>query len=137
MRRNCASAIKLAILFAVTILITFVFFRTLNNLLPHGGGGGGEESSNHGSQREEHPRAGAFFGGSLKNVNKKRIDWNDYAYQNKEEARSGLGEKGHAETLPVDLNDEKDRMYRKNGFNALLSDKISVNRSVPDIRHPK
>lgn len=135
MRRNLASAIKLTVLFAVTILITFVFFRTLNNLLPTndsyqvGGGGGGSG--------EQHPRAGAFFGGSPKNVGGKRIDWQDYAFLEKEKARTGLGEMGRAETLPVELNDEKERMERKNGFNALLSDKISVNRSVPDIRHPK
>lgn len=131
MRRNCASAIKLAILFGVTILITFVFFRTLNNLLP-------AESSDYSERREEHhPRTGAFFGGAQKNVNAKRIDWQDYAYQAREAARAGLGEMGRAETLAVELNDEKERMYRKNGFNALLSDKISVNRSIPDIRHPK
>lgn len=85
----------------------------------------------------DHPRSGAFFGGAKKNVNLKRIDWHDEERQRAEEARTGMGEGGRAETLPVELNDEKDRMYRKNGFNALLSDKISVNRSVPDIRHRK
>lgn len=130
-RRNCASTIKLAILFGVTVLITVVFVRTLNNLLPE------DEHAGRGGREEDHPRAGAFFGGSRKNANGKRIDWHDYEHIRMEEGRKGLGEKGKAETLPVELNEEKDLMYRKNGFNALLSDKISVNRSVPDIRHPK
>lgn len=131
MRRNCASAIKLAVLFGATILITLVFFRTLNNLLPT------PEGVNVNDNHDHHPRAGAFFSGSPKNGNLKRIDWHDYAYQEKDLARVGTGEMGKAEILPVELNDEKEKMYRKNGFNALLSDKISVNRSVPDIRHPK
>lgn len=130
MRRNLASAIKLAVLFVITLAITFVFFRTLNNLLP-------SDDGSREAAEQQHPRAGAFFGGSPKNVKQNRIDWHDYAYQEKDAARNGLGEMGRGETLPVEFNDEKDRMYRKNGFNALLSDKISVNRSVPDIRHPK
>lgn len=134
MRRNCASAIKLAILFAVTILITFVFFRTLDNLLP---GEKSDTAARSSSRDEHHPRAGAFFSGGLKNANAKRIDWHDYAYLEKELARVGVGEMARPEKLPVELNDEKDQLYRKNGFNALLSDRISVNRSVPDIRHPK
>lgn len=131
-RRNCASTIKLALLFGVTVLITVVFVRTLNNLMPEDA-----HAAARGGRAEEHPRSGAFFGGSRKNANGKQIDWHDYEHIRMEEARKGFGEMGKAETLPVELNEEKDKMYRKNGFNALLSDKISVNRSVPDIRHPK
>lgn len=132
MRRNCASALKLSILLGVTITITFLFVRTLNNLLPED-----ETNSIEESRHVDHPRSGAFFGGSKKNVNQKLIDWHDYEYQAKEGLRKGLGEMGRPASLPIELTEEKNKMYRQNGFNALLSDKISVNRSVPDIRHPK
>lgn len=39
--------------------------------------------------------------------------------------------------LPSKVEKRKvDEMYRQNGFNALTSDYIALNRSVKDIRHP-
>ena len=32
---------------------------------------------------------------------------------------------------------EFQRLYRENGFNAFISNNISLDRSVKDIRHPK
>lgn len=47
----------------------------------------------------------------------------------------GIGEQGVGVTL-TSLNQHKyDELYKVNGFNGLLSDSISVNRSIPDIRH--
>ena len=34
------------------------------------------------------------------------------------------------------MEDIKEKLYKVNGFNGALSDLISLNRSVPDIRHP-
>ena len=49
---------------------------------------------------------------------------------------SGNGEHGVAAKLPDGYQKETyDDLYSTNGFNALLSDFISVNRSLPDIRH--
>lgn len=82
------------------------------------------------------PATGSFFNGMPKNVHRKKIDWHDYKYMKYEEARIGIGEHGKAEVLDVKDKDLEDRLFKRNGFNALLSDKISVNRSLPDIRHP-
>lgn len=47
----------------------------------------------------------------------------------------GIGEHGvSAKLTPLDQI-KYNELYRENGFNALLSDSISVNRSIPDIRH--
>ncbi|XP_002014996.2 N-acetylgalactosaminyltransferase 4 [Drosophila persimilis] len=71
----------------------------------------------------------------LPDMEGERRDWHDYAAMEADKLRSGLGEHG----LPAEIEnpDEKEleqQMYRKNGFNGLLSDMISVNRSVPDVR---
>lgn len=48
---------------------------------------------------------------------------------------SGIGEHGKPAKLPEnDAALEKD-LYAVNGFNGALSDKIPLNRSLPDIRH--
>lgn len=62
-------------------------------------------------------------------------DWNDWDFINAEQKRTGLGERG----MPAYITDETQKkleheMSMNNGFNALLSDFISVNRSVPDVR---
>uniref|UniRef100_A0A1B6CII9 Polypeptide N-acetylgalactosaminyltransferase n=1 Tax=Clastoptera arizonana TaxID=38151 RepID=A0A1B6CII9_9HEMI len=48
----------------------------------------------------------------------------------------GNGEHGKEAVLPPGATaEQKEELYKTNGFNALLSDSISLNRSVPDIRH--
>jgi len=50
---------------------------------------------------------------------------------------AGIGEQGLKATLPPDHDAQrKKHLYSVNGFNALLSDYISLNRSLKDIRHP-
>lgn len=48
----------------------------------------------------------------------------------------GRGEQGKPVSLKSTEMDNYDALYKVNGFNAALSDKIAVDRSVPDIRHP-
>ncbi|XP_034033763.1 polypeptide N-acetylgalactosaminyltransferase 10-like [Thalassophryne amazonica] len=63
-----------------------------------------------------------------------RKDWHDYEAIRRDAARSGNGEQG--KPFPLSDADRVDQAYRENGFNIFVSDRISLNRSVPDIRHP-
>ena len=50
---------------------------------------------------------------------------------------SGPGEQGSAVILSAEEEKKKDELYKVNGFNAFVSDKISLDRSLQDIRHPE
>ncbi|KAJ8276821.1 hypothetical protein COCON_G00085730 [Conger conger] len=64
----------------------------------------------------------------------RRKDWHDYKAIKRDAARSGNGEQG--KPFPLTDADRVDQAYRENGFNIYVSDRISLNRSVADIRHP-
>ncbi|XP_071402096.1 polypeptide N-acetylgalactosaminyltransferase 10-like [Centroberyx affinis] len=64
----------------------------------------------------------------------RRKDWHDYETIRRDAARSGNAEQGKA--FPLSEADRVDQAYRENGFNIYVSDRISLNRSLPDIRHP-
>jgi len=49
----------------------------------------------------------------------------------------GPGEHGSAVILSAEDEKKKDELYKVNGFNAYASDKISLDRSLSDIRHPE
>ncbi|XP_052860087.1 N-acetylgalactosaminyltransferase 6-like [Anopheles cruzii] len=84
---------------------------------------------------QQHARQGSFFNEPAKNVNGKQIDWHDYEQIHLEGKRAGIGEQGKAGRLGEKDAELKDKLFKKNGFNAVLSDLISLNRSLPDIRH--
>ncbi|XP_040038065.1 polypeptide N-acetylgalactosaminyltransferase 10 isoform X2 [Gasterosteus aculeatus] len=63
----------------------------------------------------------------------RRTDWHDYEAMRRDAARSGNGEQG--KPFPLSESDRADQAYRENGFNIYISNQISLNRSVPDIRH--
>nr|XP_046267469.1 polypeptide N-acetylgalactosaminyltransferase 10 [Scatophagus argus] len=64
----------------------------------------------------------------------RRTDWHDYEAMRRDAVRSGNGEQG--KPFPLTESDRIDQAYRENGFNIYVSDRISLNRSLPDIRHP-
>lgn len=47
---------------------------------------------------------------------------------------SGPGENGKAHTLTVEQKEEEERLKGVYGFNQLVSDEISLDRIVPDLR---
>lgn len=61
-------------------------------------------------------------------------DWHDKEAIRRDAQRVGNGEQGRP--YPMTDADRVDQAYRENGFNIYVSDKISLNRSLPDIRHP-
>jgi len=65
-----------------------------------------------------------------------KVDWNDYALVQRDALRTGFGEKGKGEKLTdaaeIKSNEE---LFEQFGMSVVISDKISVNRSVPDYRH--
>lgn len=68
------------------------------------------------------------------NVIYRDIDWHDYAYLLREAKQMGLGEHGEAvETLDSEA-DKVAKALATYGYNAYLSDRIALNRSVADIR---
>lgn len=67
-----------------------------------------------------------------------KIDWHDWKFVEYEITRHGPGEQGEG----VRLRTAKEIMQNRRianfqGLSAIISDKISVNRSVPDTRHEK
>lgn len=72
-----------------------------------------------------------------RNFEKMRKDWHDYEYIEKERQRVGLGENGTAVSDSEFDQAEVKRQLGLGGFNAVVSDHIALNRSVPDIRHPE
>lgn len=66
-----------------------------------------------------------------------KIDWNDYELMKSDSLRTGFGEEGKGETLTEQQEiKENDDLFKTFGMSVVISDKISVNRSVPDFRHP-
>ena len=62
-----------------------------------------------------------------------KIDWNDYDFMMHEAARVGPGENGAPVVLtPEEL--ERSLTDRSYGINTVANNKISSNRSLPDVR---
>uniref|UniRef100_A0A4X2KCF3 Polypeptide N-acetylgalactosaminyltransferase 10 n=1 Tax=Vombatus ursinus TaxID=29139 RepID=A0A4X2KCF3_VOMUR len=80
-----------------------------------------------GQQRRQ--RKDIYFGDG-----QRRKDWHDKEAIRKDAERVGNGEQG--KPYPITDAERVDQAYRENGFNIFISDKIALNRSLPDIRHP-
>lgn len=65
-----------------------------------------------------------------------KIDWHDWKQIKEESQRKGMGEQGQPITLKGDELAKSGNSYGGNGFSGFVSDKISLDRAVKDIRHP-
>jgi polypeptide N-acetylgalactosaminyltransferase len=71
-----------------------------------------------------------------RNIQNIKIDWHDYKFIEHERNRVGPGESGSAVNVNPNEEELNQRLFDENGYNGLVSDKISVNRSIQDLRHP-
>jgi len=71
-------------------------------------------------------------------TNYERKDWHDYEFINYEASRRGPGEQGepHELTDAADIARNED-ILNNEGLYGVVSDQISVNRSLPDPRMPE
>ncbi|XP_013772480.1 putative polypeptide N-acetylgalactosaminyltransferase 10 [Limulus polyphemus] len=131
LRRNTRRLIKFICTIALVLLMGTFVLKTL--LVSHPlRGPNGEVLSGRGVMARQ-PE-------DLKIIKKEnkplKIDWHNYTQIAEDVKRKGPGEQGTAFYLPPGVEQKKDQLYKVNGFNALVSDYIALNRSLPDIRHP-
>ncbi|KAK4301442.1 hypothetical protein Pmani_026400 [Petrolisthes manimaculis] len=83
--------------------------------------------------------AGIIFedSGIASGVPQAQVDWHNYTQEATERLRQGPGEQGKPYVLPEGTDKRRQELYETNGFNALLSDYVALDRSLTDIRHPK
>lgn len=138
MRRNFTSLFKFILLCALMVLLTIFLYKTISFIHHRSNEDAGKPmaSAQRAAAAAHHPRHGAFFSGAEKNAKQIKIDWHDYKFIEAEKLRVGIGEHGAPAELPHSLDDERKKLFDDNGFNGLLSDRIALNRSVKDIRHP-
>ena len=68
----------------------------------------------------------------------KKIDYHDYEYVKREKERFGLpGENGQPVYAEPDEEASNKKLFDENGYYGLISDKIALNRSLPDFRRPE
>ena len=64
-----------------------------------------------------------------------KIDWHDWEAVGSDLRRQGPGENGASIKLTPEEEKKALSTYIDHGFSAYVSDKIAIDRSVPDIRH--
>ena len=64
-----------------------------------------------------------------------RKDWHDWDFIEYEKNRSGIGEQGEGYRLTDPKEIEEDaKLFQEEGVAVFISDKIPINRSLPDTR---
>lgn len=99
-------------------------------------------------QRNNHPLAitqnfifieplSSFFR-TQHNLLGEKIDWHNYEYLEMEKLRLGKpGENGQPVFAEPEEEELNKKLFDENGYYGLISDKIALNRSVSDHRHPQ
>lgn len=71
-------------------------------------------------------------------INDTKIDWNNYTFYNEEQNRVGFDENGYPSIIrELHAKRRNFTLFMEYGFDAVLSDEISVNRPIIDVRPPK
>jgi polypeptide N-acetylgalactosaminyltransferase len=81
------------------------------------------------------PLVSASFFDQPRNTGGIKVDWHNYRLMANDKNRVGVGEHGKAGKISGRKKVLEQNIFKQNGYNGLLSDLISVNRSLPDIRH--
>lgn len=78
------------------------------------------------------------WGSSLSTTDKlSTVRWKRYLeYQRAENSRTGPGEEGKPVVLVGEEKAKAESLMPKEAFNRIASDKISLERSIPDVRDP-
>jgi polypeptide N-acetylgalactosaminyltransferase len=118
MKRNLKTVFKFLLLSAVTVVFTVLLFRIF--------------SIRSTFEKEVGLPVDAP---QVRVIRNEKIDWHDYEAVRRDALRRGTGEQGKPAYLTAADSDNYEKLYKVNGFNAALSDKIAVDRAVPDIRH--
>ncbi|KAF5302006.1 hypothetical protein FQR65_LT08671 [Abscondita terminalis] len=128
MKRKVKSIFKFLVLAGITAVVTVILFKSLRHfdqlkpqVLYENNGNG--------------PLPVAPEEPQLLVADNTKIDWHDYDAMKRDSMRKGVGEHGKPAHLTATDSDAYDKLFKVNGFNAALSDKISLERAVPDIRH--
>ncbi|CAK1578855.1 unnamed protein product [Parnassius mnemosyne] len=128
MRRHFLRLFRLRNLLMLTILVILLYIvKAFNEINRVNSGVQGKAAV----VKDSYPERDYFVPTSLK-----KIDWHNYKQIEYESTRQGIGEHGVTAQLPKSKAALEEQLYSVNGFNGALSDKIPLNRSLPDIRHP-
>ncbi|XP_066141216.1 N-acetylgalactosaminyltransferase 6 [Euwallacea fornicatus] len=115
MRRNFVTLFKFCLISLTTMAVTVLIYRTI-------------DKNNQTSYPIESPIVQA-------RIYNEKIDWHNHGLIDKDSKRTGPGEQGVPAYLNSLESENYEKLFRVNGFNAALSDKIALDRSLPDIRH--
>ncbi|PSN53588.1 putative polypeptide N-acetylgalactosaminyltransferase 10 [Blattella germanica] len=131
MRRSIKSVCKFLVLAGLTVATTVVVFRYVRSVEMSRLGHDSADARGAMPVAPEQQQQVAIVLPHLPG----KIDWHDHKLIEAEMKQKGVGEQGKPAYLSPSENDKKEELYKVNGFNGLLSDKIALNRSLPDIRH--
>lgn len=138
MRRNVTATFKLILLFVITVLVTAFLFKTFESIL-HLDNDFVRQTRIRSAKLLQHPRKwnNILFDqfNDRDDLIPKKIDWHNYKFIEYERNRTGIGEQGAPGHLSTNDQEKADKIFSQNGYDGVLSDQISLNRSLPDIRH--
>lgn len=134
MRRNIKSICRFLLLAGITVVTTVIIFRLVRHTELTGPLPWGAEMGAMPLPPEAQVHLVAIPPAASINLSSK-IDWHNYEQIEQDSRRQGMGEQGKPVNLGSEYDEAKEELYKVNGFNALLSDKIALDRALPDIRH--